>query len=209
MNAILLSPTLPDHLRIGEIARRVYEMADNISQLLLRWSEGDQDAINQLMPLVYNELRGIARGYLRRESNDITLQPTALVNEVYLRLSGQQNVNWESRAQFFGLASKLMRNILVDHARARLASKRGGGQFKVSLADADRIGNQPDVDMIILDDALNSLAATKPEHSRIVELRYFGGLTIEETAKVMGISPATVERSWTFARAWLRRQISM
>lgn len=184
-------------------------MADNISQLLLRWSEGDQDAVNQLMPLVYNELRSIARSYLRRESNNVTFQPTALVNEVYLRLSGQQNVSWESRAQFFGMASKLMRNILVDHARARLSSKRGGGQFKVSLADADRVSNQPEIDMIILDDALNSLAATKPDHSRIVELRYFGGLTIEETAKVMGISPATVERSWTFARAWLRRHISM
>ena len=194
---------------IGKAARRVHEMADNISQLLHRWSEGDQDAINQLMPLVYNELRRIARSYLRRESKDITFQPTALVNEVYIRLLGQQNVSWESRAQFFGMASRLMRNILVDHARARLASKRGGGQFKVSLGDADRISNQPDIEMVILDDALNSLAATKPEHSRIVELRYFGGLTIEETAKVMGISEATVERNWTFARAWLRRHISM
>jgi RNA polymerase sigma factor (TIGR02999 family) len=175
-------------------------MAENISKLLLRWSDGDQDAINELMPLVYNELRRMARSYLRRESNDITFQPTALVNEVYLRLLGQQNVSWENRAQFFGMASKMMRNILVDHARARLASKRGGGQFKVSLADADRIGNQPDIDLIILDDALNSLAATKPEHSRVVELRYFGGLTIEETAKVMGVSQATVERSWTFSR---------
>lgn len=193
----------------AELARRVHEMADNISQLLLRWSDGDKDAINDLMPLVYNELRGIARSYLRRESKDITFQPTALVNEVYLRLLGQQQVSWETRAQFFGMASKLMRNILVDHARTRLASKRGGGQLKVSLADADRISNQPDIDMVILDDALNSLAATKPEHSRIVELRYFGGLTIDETATVLGVSPATVERSWAFARAWLRRQIGM
>ena len=193
----------------AKLARRVHEMADDISQLLLRWSNGDKEAINELMPLVYHELRGIARNYLRRESKDITFQPTSLVNEVYLRLLGQQQVSWETRAQFFGMASKLMRNILVDHARTRLASKRGGGQLKVSLADADRISNQPDIDMIILDDALNSLAATKPEHSRIVELRYFGGLTIEETATVLGVSPATVERSWAFARAWLRRQIGV
>ncbi|MGA9774165.1 MAG: sigma-70 family RNA polymerase sigma factor [Blastocatellia bacterium] len=184
-------------------------MADNISQLLLKWSDGDKDAINELMPLVYNELRGMARSYLHRESKDITFQPTALVNEVYIRLLGQQQVSWDTRAQFFGMASKLMRNILVDHARTRLASKRGGGQLKVSLADADRISNQPDIDMIILDDALNRLAAIKPEHSRIVELRYFGGLTIEETATVLGVSPATVERSWAFARAWLRRQIGI
>ncbi len=189
--------------------RRVHEMADNISQLLLKWSDGDKDAINELMPLVYNELRGMARSYLHRESKDITFQPTALVNEVYIRLLGQQQVSWDTRAQFFGMASKLMRNILVDHARTRLASKRGGGQLKVSLADADRISNQPDIDMIILDDALNRLAAIKPEHSRIVELRYFGGLTIEETATVLGVSPATVERSWAFARAWLRRQIGI
>lgn len=181
----------------------------NVTQLLLRWSDGDQDAINELMPLVYDELRRIAKSFLRRESSGITLQPTALVNEAYLRLVGQQNVSWENRAQFFGMAAKLMRNILVDHARNRRASKRGGGRFKVSLAGVEGLSSQPDIDMVILDDALNRLAALKPEHSRIVELRFFGGLTIEETANVMGLSHATIERSWTFARAWLRRQISM
>ena len=161
------------------------------------------------MPLVYNELRGLARNLLRRESNRVTLQPTALVNEAYLRLIGQQEVSWESRAQFFGMAAKLMRNILVDHARRRQASRRGGGCFQISLESADRFNHQPGIDIVILNDALDELAVIKPEHSRIIELRFFGGLTIEETAAVMGVSHAAVERGWAFAKAWLRRSMGV
>lgn len=182
--------------------------AAEITQLLVRWNDGDKAALDELMPFVYDELRRLANGYLRRERLSHTLQPTALVNEVYLQLIDQHTVGWQDRAQFFGLASKLMRNILVDHARRRGAAKRGGEQLKLSLSKADRLGNSQDVELSRLDDALNELAAVRPDHSRIVELRFFGGLTIEETAEVMGISHATVERGWNFARAWLRREMS-
>jgi len=176
-----------------------------ITQLLVRWSEGDRGALDELMPLVYDELHKLAGIYLRRERHNHTLQPTALVNEAYVRLVDQENLSWQSRAQFYGLAAKLMRNILVDHARQHGAAKRGGEQLRLSLSDADRLGDKPDVDMIALDDALRDLESSYPEHSKIVELRFFGGLTIEETAEVLAVSHATVEREWAFARAWLRR----
>jgi RNA polymerase sigma factor (TIGR02999 family) len=184
-------------------------MSNEITQLLQRWSSGDQSAVDELMPLVYNELRRLAKSYLRRERNVFTLQPTALVHEAYLRLIGQQNMSWQNRAQFFGLAAKLMRNILVDHARQRQAAKRGGAQYRLTLGEADRLGNEPDLDLVALDDALKALAAIKPQHSQVVEFRFFGGLTIEETAEVMGVSHATVEREWSFARAWLRREMNI
>ncbi len=180
----------------------------SLTQLLVRWSDGDSAALDELIPLVYQELRRLANSYLQREQRQHTLQPTALVHEVYMRLAGQETADLQNRAQFFGLAAKIMRNVLVDHARAQKRAKRGGSQVKLSLARADRFDNQENVDLIALDDALNDLAATNPQHSQIVELRYFGGLTIEETAEVLGISHATVERSWKFSRAWLRTQLS-
>jgi len=181
---------------------------ESISQLLLRWSDGDSLAREKLMPLVYNELRRLARKYLRHERANHTLQPTALVNEAYLRLVDQHSVLWQNRAQFFGLAAKLMRNILVDHARSREAAKRGGQHYSVSVSELDRVSKSSEVDLVVLHEALERLAAHDSQKSRIVELRFFGGLTIEETAEVLDISHATVERDWKMARAWLRRELS-
>jgi RNA polymerase sigma factor (TIGR02999 family) len=184
-------------------------VAENITQLLLKWSEGDQSALDQLMPLVYDELRQLARSYLRRHARNLTMQPTVLVNEAYLRLINQRQVTWENRAQFFGLASKLMRNLLVDYVRQRRAAKRGGGDYNLSLTYADKAAQRPEseIDLIALDEALSRLATLSPQQSRIVELRFFGGLTIPETASAMGISHATVEREWSAARAWLYSQL--
>ncbi len=179
----------------------------DVTQLLVKWSHGDQAAFDELMPLVYDTLRKLATSYLRRERDNHTLEPTALVHEAYVRLVDQQTDNWQSRAQFFGMAAKLMRNILVDYARERRAAKRGGDPFRISLSKADRLSNNSDVELIALHDALNELAAIKPKHAEIIELRFFGGLTIEETANAMGLSHATVERDWAFARAWLRREM--
>ena len=181
---------------------------ENVTQLLGKWTGGDKSALDELMPLVYTELRSLARRYLKSERSGHTLQPTALVNEVYLRLVDQQNASFQSRAQFFGLAARLMRNILVDHARKRRTAKRGGEPYRLSLSTADRIGTKQDLDIVALDDALNRLSALNPQHGQTVELRFFGGLTIEETAAAMGLSHATVERDWSFARAWLRREMS-
>ncbi|HKX31702.1 MAG TPA: sigma-70 family RNA polymerase sigma factor [Blastocatellia bacterium] len=183
------------------------EPLDGITRLLAQWSNGDHAALDELMPLVYDELRRVAIGHLRRERGNFTLQPTALVHEVYLRLTSQQNVDSRSRAQFFSLAATMMRNILVDYARRAKAAKRGGPQYTLSLSQADHLGSGPDVALMALDDALTELAAIKPQHSKIVELRFFGGLTIEETAEVLEVSHATVERGWTFARAWLRNAL--
>ena len=179
----------------------------SITQLLVKWSGGDKAALDELMPLVYDTLRQLASSYLRRERDHHSLQPTALVHEAYVRLVDQRTANWQNRAQFFGLAAKMMRNILVDYARQRQATKRGGKLYRLSLSAADRISKQSDVELLALDDALNELAAAKPKHAEIIELRFFGGLTIEETAAALGLSHATVERDWTFARAWLRRQM--
>ena len=178
-----------------------------ITQLLLKWSGGDSSAREELMPLVYDELRRLAAKYLRRERVNHTLQPTALVNEAYLRLIDQQKVRWQNRAQFFGLAARLMRNILVDHARNHQAAKRGGQHYSVSLSRADRVSDKPEIDLVALHESLERLAANDQQKGRIVELRFFGGLTIEETAEVLEISHATVERDWKLARAWLRREL--
>src|SRR5262245_42687497 len=163
------------------------------------------------MPLVYDELRQLARSYLRRRGNQHSLQPTALVNEAYLRLVNQRQVNWQNRAQFFGLAAKLMRDLLVDHVRNRLAAKRGGGGYDLSLTfaaqNAPRSGSE-EIDLIALDEALSRLAALSQQQSRIVEMRFFCGLTIPETAEALGISHATVEREWSAARAWLYGELS-
>ncbi len=179
----------------------------SITQLLVKWGSGDKAALDELMPLVYDELRKLAASYLRRKEAVHTLQATALVHEAYVRLADQQGASMQHRAQFFGLAAKVMRDILVDHARRRLATKRGGQQIRISLSQADRSGRKPELDLLALDHALKELAATNPQHSRVIELRFFGGLTIEETAAAMSLSHATAERYWSFARAWLRREL--
>ena len=180
----------------------------SITQLLVRWGSGDKAALDQLIPLVYHELRKLAASYLRRKAGPHTIQATALVHEAYVRLADQSTISMENRAQFFGLAAKIMRDILVDHARKRLAAKRGGEQLRLSLTEVERFGHKPEVELVALDDALKELAATNPQHSRVVELRFFGGLTIEETSQVMSLSHATTERYWSFARAWLRRELA-
>ena len=181
---------------------------EGITQLLVDWSKGDQAALEKLMPLVYSELRKLAGNYLRRERQGHTLQPTALVNEAYLKLIDQRNAKWQNRAQFFGVAAQLMRRILVDHARAHQAAKRGGSdQERLSITSAERIVKQPEVDLLALHEALEELATLDAQQERIVELRFFGGLSIEETAEVLALGHATVERDWKMARAWLRRKL--
>jgi RNA polymerase sigma factor (TIGR02999 family) len=180
----------------------------DVTQMLLDWSKGNQSALDKLMPLIYDELRRLASSYLRRERPDHTLQATALVHEAYLRLADQQHLHFQSRAHFFGLAAQVIRGILVDHARSHYAAKRGGALRKLSLDEAIEVEERREVDLIALDEALASLALLDPQQSRIVELRYFGGLTIEETAEFLRISPATVKRDWNTARAWLHREIS-
>jgi len=181
---------------------------EGITQLLERWSQGDEEALDQLMPLVYDELHRLAGAYLRRERREHTLQPTALVNEAYLKLVRQRNIQWQNRAQFFGVAAQLMRRILVDHARANDAAKRGGDRVNVSLKNIGAFGTQPTTDVLALHDVLNRLAEIDPDQSRIVELRFFGGLTIEEAAEVMQVSHSTVEREWKIAKAWLKRELT-
>lgn len=180
---------------------------ETVTQLLIVWNNGDKDALARLMPLVYTELHGLARHYLRGERSAHTLQATSLVNEAYLRLVDQTNVSWQNRAHFFGIAANLMRQILVDHARKAMATKRAAG-YRLSLNEAMGFSNKPDVNLLLLDEALTSLASLDPQQSRIVELRFFGGLTVEETAEVVGVSPRTVKRLWRHAKAWLHREIS-
>jgi len=179
--------------------------------MLQNWSKGDENALSELMPLVYDELRRQAARYLRKERADHTLQPTALANEAYLRLIDQKHVSWQNRAHFFGIAAQLMRRILVDHARKGHAEKRGGAAAKLPLDEAIGVPDereQRDVDLLALDRALSQLAEVDERQSRIVELRYFGGLKIEEVAEVLGISPTTVKRELNFAKAWLHLQLS-
>lgn len=182
-------------------------VTNQVTQLLIDWSKGDKAALDKLIPYVYDELRRLARHYMRREHAGHTLQTSALINEAYLRLV-DQSVAWQNRAHFFGIAARLMRQILVDHARAHQYAKRGGGAEKVSLDEAANLAQGRAAEIVALDEALESLTALDPQQGRIVELRFFGGLTIEETAEVLGISHATVERDWSVARAWLRRQMS-
>jgi len=177
-----------------------------VSALLAQWRAGDEESLRRLVPLVYNELRRLARHHLRRERPDHTLQTTALVHEAYLCLMKEQPTDFENRAHFFGVCANLMREILVQYARRRRAAKRGAG-YKVTL-DGVELSDRRSLDLIALDDALYELAKLDPQQSRIVELRYFGGLSIEETSEVLGISPATVKRHWTTARVWLHNEIS-
>lgn len=182
--------------------------SEGITQLLNKWSKGDKKALDQLMPLVYDELHRLAEGYLRRERRPHTLQPTALINELFLKFFDQNSMSWQNRAQFFGIAAQTMRRILVDHARAHYAAKRGGDRFAVSLKDVAAYGAEPDADLLALHAALNRLEELDPSQARIVELRFFGGLTIKETAEVMQISHATVEREWRTAKAFLKRELT-
>jgi RNA polymerase sigma factor (TIGR02999 family) len=180
----------------------------DVTQLLVHWGKGDKQALDRLMPLVYDELHRMASRYLRRERQEHTLQATALINEAYLRIVDQNRVNWQNRAHFFGVAAQMMRRILVDHARSHLYAKRGGGAQKLTLDEAIATPQERDLDLVALDDALTTLAEIDPQQSRIIELRFFGGLTIEDTAEVLSISPATVKRDWNMAKAWLYGEIS-
>lgn len=173
----------------------------------MRWRGGDRDAFDALIPLVYDELRRIAQRYLQAERPGHTLQSTALVNEAYMRMVAQDLPQWQNRAHFFSVAAQIMRQILVDHARNRRASKRGGSVCKLALDDAVEQPQQRDLDIIALDDALTALAELDPQQSRVVELKFFAGLSIEDTSEVLGISPSTVKRDWNTARVWLYREL--
>ena len=182
-------------------------LLDEVSQLVLDWANGDQAALDKLMPLVYDELRRVAHQYMRREHPGHTLQTTALVDEAYLRLVDQTHTHWKNRAQFFGIAAQLMRRILVDHARSHLYAKRGGGAHKIALDEVAVLSPERGADLIALDDALKRLSAIDPRKCRVVELRYFGGLSVEETSEILDVSAITVKRDWLVAKAWLRREI--
>jgi RNA polymerase sigma factor (TIGR02999 family) len=182
--------------------------SNQVTQLLLDWSRGERAALDELMPLVYQELRKLASSYLRSERPDHTLQPTALIHEAYLRMIGHDMPQWQSRAHFFGVAARLMRQILVEHARTRHAAKRGGDQQKISLDDVPQVFAQSDVaELLALDDALTKLAAFDERRSRILEMRSFGGMSVEETAAALGVSDTTVKREMRLALAWIRREL--
>ena len=179
----------------------------DVTRLLVRLTDGDRGVLDELLPVVYGELRKLASSYLRRERVGHTLQPTALVHEAYMRLVDQTQVQWQNRAHFFGVAAQMMRRILVDHARAHEAEKRGGEFQKLSLDENIDVSGERDVNLVALDDALNLLAEIDPQKMKIVELRFFGGLSVEETAEVLGVSAPTVKRQWRMAKAWLYGQV--
>jgi len=183
------------------------EPPQEVTLLLKKWRAGEQRALDELIPLLQSELRNLAGGYLRKERADHTLQPTALVNEAYMRLVDQNRVQWQDRAHFIGIAAQMMRRILVDHARQRRAEKRGGMVTKVTFDEAIDSPEDRGVDVEALDEALTRLAAFDERLAKVVEARFFGGLSIDETAKVIGISPATVKREWATAKAWLYREL--
>ena len=184
-------------------------MSDEFADLVEQWQRGDRAALDAMLPTIYSELKRLARSYLRRERPDHTLQPTALVHEAYMKLLDQRHVDWKNRAQFLGVAAGAMRRVLLHHAETRNAQKRHGGLERVTLdAELAAIEQHASVDMLDLNHALERLAAVDPRQSRIVELRVFGGLSIEEAAEVLDISPATVKRDWSVARLWLRRELN-
>ena len=178
-----------------------------VTQLLRAWSQGDQSVIDELYQLVYDELHRLAHRYMRRENPGHALQTTALVNEAYLRLADVRYLNWEDRAHFFAVSANVMRRILIDEARARRAERRGGENLFIAIDEALDSEKQEDLDLIALDLALQGLAKVNERQSKVVELRYFGGLTVEETAAVLGVGPDTVMRDWRFAKAWLKREM--
>ena len=180
----------------------------DVAKLLGEIADGQHDAADELMPLVYDRLRLLAQKLLRQESAAHTLQPTALVNEAYLRMVGQNQVNWQGKTHFFAIGAKMMRRILVDHARRKLSKKRGGGMHRIELADDLCVSNRNDEDVLAIEEALEKLSELDPRQAQIVELRFYGGLTVEEVAEVLGVSKRTVESDWTMLRAWLRRELS-
>src|ERR1041384_4288545 len=180
----------------------------DVTQLLIDWSNGDKRALDQLLPIVDQELRRLAHHYMRGERKGHTLQTTALVNEAFVRLANRKKMQWQNRAHFFGIAAQLMRTILVDHARSHACAKRGGAAGKLELDEALVVSQQKAAEVIALDDALQQLALLDPQQSRIVELRFFGGLTVEEAAEVLHVSPATIKREWSTAKAWLYRELT-
>jgi RNA polymerase sigma-70 factor (ECF subfamily) len=184
------------------------DSSKSVTKLLIDWGKGDRNALDEMLPLVYDELRRLAGHYLRQERPGHTLQTTALVHEAYMRLVDQKHVDWKNRAQFLGLAAEMMRRILVNHARDRAAAKRGGKAQRVSLSGAADLTQQPDVDLLALDEALTKLSKLDPRKSRIVELKFFGGMTTEEIEEVLQISSSTIEREWGFARVWLYRAVT-
>lgn len=184
------------------------ERAETVTELLLRWRAGDQESLNRLLPRVEGELRRIAHRYMSMERQDHTLQTTALVNEAYLKLVDQAQVDWQSRAQFLGVAARMMRHILVDHARELCRGKRGGGAQMLPLEEGLAFSPQRPAALVALDDALDELAGFDPRKAQIVELRYFGGLSVEEAAEALGVHPNTVVRDWGLAKAWLKRELS-
>ena len=200
------SPKRASPKRLGAIPVHA-DSSSPVTQLLGRWRNGDREALDSLIPLVYEELRRIAQYYLRNERPGHTLQSTALVHEAYVRMIQQDLPDWQNRAHFFAVAAQLMRQILVDHARAYRADKRGGGVCNDALDEAQEDALKVDVDILALDDALKTLSAMDPQQGEVVELRFFGGLSIEDTAEVLGISSSTVKRDWITARAWLHREL--
>jgi RNA polymerase sigma factor (TIGR02999 family) len=196
------------------IARNVFRegfrmnATNQVTELLLAWRQGDESALERLIPLVYEELHRIAHRYLGGERPGHMLQTTALVNEAYLRLVDSSRVEWQSRAHFFAVSSQLMRRVLVDFARSRNYQKRGGGALQISLDEALAASTERGADLVLLDDALTTLAATDPRAGRVVEMRFFGGLSVEETAEALGVSPETVKRDWAWAKAWLLREMT-
>ena len=181
---------------------------ETVTRLLHEWSDGNQQALEEMLPLIYDELRRLAHNFLYRERPGHTLQTTALVHEAYLKLIDQRDARWQNRAHFFAIAAQAMRRILIDSARKHIADKRGGGGEKLSLAEVATITPEPDSNLLALDEALNALAQIDAQQSRIIELRYFGGLTIEETAEVLDLSPATIKREWKTAKAWLYHELA-
>jgi RNA polymerase sigma factor (TIGR02999 family) len=181
--------------------------AHEVTELLRDWSEGDESALDRLMPLVYGELHRLAHQHMRREKAGHILQTSALINEAYLRLVDRPRIHWQNRAQFFGIAARVMRRILVDEARKRKSDKRGGDLIHITLDGATNVAHEQAANVVALDDALKTLEAIDARQSKIVELRFFGGLSVEETAEVLKVSPETIMRDWTFARAWLRNEM--
>lgn len=179
----------------------------NVTQLLRAWSQGDEGALNQVYDLVFDELHRLAHHYMSRENPGNVMQTTALVNEAYLRLANARDLDWKDRAHFFAVSANVMRRILIDGARARRADRRGGKDIQLALDDVPEVSTQNDPDLIALDDALKELAKVNERQSRVVELRYFGGLSVEEAAEVLGVSADTVMRDWRFAKAWLKREM--
>jgi RNA polymerase sigma factor (TIGR02999 family) len=195
-------------LSVMDLARTI-ERPGDISQLLVRWSAGDQAALDELMPMVYAELRRLSRSAIRRERGESMLQPTALVHEAWLRMADDRRISMGNRRQFYALASKMMRGILVDHLRKRQAAKRGGSQIEIPLEKVNAAQQPRCVDFLALDQAMTRLGEIRPRYQEIVEMRFLGGLTVEETADVLSVSHATIEREWNFARLWLRRELEL